>query len=279
MDTDQSKGTTEPSEAQPIEDKQLEPMPGSEENQAPEVEEVQLEEDASLPDGVKERTREQFEKLKNQIRELKSAQVKETIPQYGSAYEEFRPQPTQQPEPFQAPQGFAPQMQNFVDADGNLDVNAFQTAVTQQATQQAIAAANQIARDNIARLEETQEVKEAHGVHPEIDPTNKAKFDRELYDSVRDRILRNKFEGKKQTLAEVTADIKRLFSRSKPASTTTPAQAVEQYKQTQEARNQGPIEQGKGASRSSDSDLEDLKARTRQGDDAAFKERMRKLGY
>lgn len=273
MDTDQSKGTTEPSEAQPIEEQQLEPMPGSEENQTP-VEDTQPEEDASLPEGVSERTRTQFEKLKNQIRELKTAQVKETVPQYGSAYEEFRPQPIQQPEPFQAPQGFAPQMQNFIDADGNLDVNAFQTAITQQ----AVAAANQVARDNIARLEETQEVKEAHGVHPEIDPTNKAKFDRELYDSVRDRILRNKFEGKKQTLAEVTSDIKRLFSRSKPASTQTPAQAVEQYKQTQEARNQGPIEQGKGVARSTDSDLEDLKARTRQGDDAAFKERLRKLG-
>lgn len=272
MDTDQPKGTTEP-QAQPIEEQQLEPMPGSEENQTP-VEDTQPEEDASLPEGVTERTRTQFEKLKNQIQELKRAQVKETVPQYGSAYEEFRPQTTPQPNPFQAPQGYAPQVQNFVDADGNLDVTAFQAEVTRHAVEEA----NRVTRDNIARLEETQEVKEAHGVHPEIDPTNKSKFDHELFDAVRDRILRNKFEGKKQTLAEVTADMKRLFSRTKPADTTTPAQAVEQYKQTQEARNQGPIEQGKGPSRS-DANLSDLRDRTRQGDDDAFKERMRKLGY
>ena len=164
----------------------------------------------------------------------------------------------------------------FVDENGNVDIAGLNRALaqSQQLAQQAVAEARQ-ARADYVRFEQTQQTQRAYQEHPEMNPLNKDTFDPELYNLVRDRVMReNVWEGKNKPLTNIIAEVKRTYQR--PNTKELEQKAVEQYKQTQQARVQGPLSQGRAGSEKPD--MSELRERTRRGDSKAISERLKALG-
>lgn len=294
-----------------VDEKQPEPMPSS--NQTPEVKpevetkpevsaEVDQEREALENSKNPERTKAYIEKLKLERDEaLKKTQEPQLPPiDYGrSVLDGIRPtvettpeQLPQIPQPQQVPNQLPQtpylnplQVQNFtqqfVDSQGNVDVDGLNRALVQ--ANRAAYEANmrvQAAEIKIAQIEQSSEERELHARYPEIDPIGgKEKFKPELFNAVRDRLVRNMWEGKKQKTADVVAEIiAERAPRVNPQQVEE--QAVEKYKAAQQARNQGPFESGSAGERPS-ADLGELRNLTRRGGqkgDQALSERLKALG-
>lgn len=308
MDQDQSKGTTpEETLSQTAEVQQPAPMPSAEQTSdiAPAAE-IAPEDDLSLPENASERTREQFEKLKAKLREkeeaLKAKEVETPPPapapdtsQYGeSVYAAFRPRVQEQaPAPQVDPRQFtnlSPQQvdniqRSFVDDQGNVDIASLNRTLdeaqrraiqAEQFAQKAIQSVEAKVNERFSQMEEMREVQEAHQFHPELDPKNREKFNPQLFELVRDRILRNMYEGKKQPLKQVAADMKKYVVERPPAA---PQESPEETAAKKQAiKNQAPLSVGKGGVRTTGTDFDDLRRRTREGDSDAITERLRRLG-
>lgn len=291
MEPNQSKGTisTEeqklpspmPSENQTTDASPAEPKQGQAEGKG--------EDDLMLPENASERTREQFEKLKARLKEKEEALAKASTtpkpePEFDSVLDEFRLPPNVQqtmPPVVETPnvsqQQVADIQRRFIDAEGNVDINGLNNALLQ--AEANAKKAEQMAyktQEQLAKIEETRQVKEAHQAHPEIDPRSD-KFDKKLYGLVRDRLLRNMYQGKNISLVDTVAEVKTdIGVQVKPDEVAQ--KAVSEYKEKQERRNQGPFEPGRGAGRDTASDAEDLRSRTMRGDSSAVAERLKKLG-
>lgn len=255
----------------------------------PEIATPKEDDELTLPENASERTRQQFEKLKNRLKEKEeelakrnSQPVVETpLDDYNgtSVFDMFHPV-KQEPVPQKAQtppidsqqyEGLNPLQvqsitQQFIDKDGNVDVAGLNTALS-QANQRAIQAEQRVMsiEEKMARFEETQQAKEAHTVYPSLDPSNKSAFDKQFFEAVRDRLLRNMYEGKKQTLLEVATDINRIITpKGQPVNATlVQKQAIEEYQKAQQARVQGPLEQGVGETRGNTESYDELRKRTR----------------
>lgn len=291
-------------------EKPQEPMPSSEQKPAdvvsqsapePATQTVDEEREALSNSKNPERTKSYIEKLKRERDEALAKSQTQSLPtqtseDYGSSvYDSLRPKvPVPQiPQPpidmsqFNSlnPQQAQTIRQQFVDENGNVDINGLNQALF-QANQQAQLAYQAVQREREARIraEETREVREAHTQHPELDPLNKDKFNPNLFNLVKDRLTRNMVEGVNIPLSQVAAQIKQEIGYQAPV-TQTPKQieeqAVERYKQTQQARNQGPFESGRGEPRADGPTLDDLRQATRgRGPtaDRALAERLKRLG-
>lgn len=292
MDNDQIQGNEPAPEepAQPAEGQQQpEPMPSSDQKPTEVQEPVPAadpSDDLALPEGVSERTAQQFEKLKTQLAEAKAQAAKVQASNYGtSVFDTFRAPEPMAPQAAQDYGALAPGQvdaiaSQFIDPDGNVDVNGLNQALAtaNQQAQRAIAESRQT-QERLIRLEESQEVKEAHGAHPELDPMS-PNFDPKFFELVRDRVTTVRFvQGQNLSLKAIADDIRNVYQ---PTPTVNVAkereQAINEYKNAQELRNQGPIESGRGEPRDETANLQDLRERTRQGDDTALTERLRKVG-
>lgn len=255
----------------------------------PEGNEVAEEAEALANSKNPERTKSYIEKLKAERDELKKKVEPQTPePQYGeSVLDSIFTQP-QTPKDVPMPQINTPYLnpsqqqniaQQFVDQEGNVDIAGLNRALT-EANQRAFDAFQRVQNleQKMARVEQTDQVREAHAKFPDIDPTRKDTFNPKLYEAVRDRLVRNLMDGKAQKLSEVVEQVKETYF-SAPVAEQVKQQAVEEYKKTQEARNQGPFEGGRP--RVSDSDLGELRKQTRQGGqrgDEALSKRLKALG-
>lgn len=225
-----------------------------------------------------ERTKAYIEKLKKELADSRAPKSEPPQEYEGdSVLDVMSPKvPTQREVPYVQPPvnlnqfpGLNPlQVQNltqqFVDKDGNVDINGLNNALYQsnQRALQASEAARQ-ANERVSRFEETQQVRELHSQFPELDPKNKTGFDKQFFEQVKDRIVRNMWESKKQSPVEVAREIKSFF-KPEVSRNKIETEAVDNYKKVQQARIQGPIEQGKGESRQSDTSYEELRKQTRQ---------------
>jgi hypothetical protein len=248
-----------------------------------------------------ERTKAYIEKLKSEIEELRSSkkpdpalgesvfdalhperQVEEELLRQGINPDQQLPQPQMQsqPTPYLNPSQVQNIQRQFVDENGNVDIEGLNRALY-QANQQAFMATQrlQTVEQKLARIEESTQVRDAHAQFPEIDPQS-PKFNRQAFELVRDRIFRNKVMGVNATLTQVAKDIVPMF-QTKPVDTKAVSQeAVENYKRTQEARNQGPFESGRGEDRQ-DVSIDDLRKMSRGrgiSADKAIGERLKRLG-
>jgi hypothetical protein len=283
----------------PSSDKPEEPV----DQPVPEGNEV-VGEELTLPDNASERTKEQFEKLKARLKEKDEAlrqakalkeQVSEEEPVPGSSvFDSFRPQvPMGQPANIPLPPSpyLNPlQVQNlktqFIDGDGNVDVEGLNRAIT-ESNQRAFEASQraQALEIKLAQIEENEQVREAHAAFPEIDPVEGKKrgvFDKALFKAIRDRVYTENFVGNQnRRFIDIVKEVKaELRPETKVDTSKIEQEAVEKYKQTQQARNQGPFESGRGEP-DRQSDLTDLRARTRKGGqvgDQALAERLKALG-
>ncbi len=316
MATDQAKGSIDerlanyhaPQQAEEV--KPPEATPASEQKPAevakelpkeevkPNLEEVE-EQEALANSKNPKRTKEYIDKLKSK---LKEATAPKEEPKGESAFDIFHPernvntepeQPVQPQTPFIPSQRVATpylnplQVQNitnqFIDQNGNVDINGLNGAL-QRANYDAYQARleTQSLRKQIERIEETQQVKEAHANHPEIDPQNRDKFDKNLFNLVTDRLLKNMFQGKKESLNQVTKEIKDEIRYQAPVSTQAlKDEGVKEYQARERARQQGPFEEGHGEERLDQETLTELRKQSRgRGPtaDAAIGKRLKALG-
>lgn len=262
------------------------PVPEGQDVQAPQDEEVVALENSKNP----ERTKSYIEKLKKERDEaLAKTKVEPEIDttDYGqSVFDSFRPAEPQQVQPMpqiQAPYLNPLQVENiqkqFVDEQGNVDIAGVNRAIN-EANRLAYESSLKVQslEQKLTRVEESDQVRDAHAKVPEIDPQRKDVFNPKLYELVKDRLLRNMWEGKQRPLAEVATEIKSQYFQA-PAVESVKEEAVAEYKKAQEARNQGPIDSGRA--RMPEESLSDLRTQTRRGGqagDAALEKRLKALG-
>jgi len=238
--------------------------------------------DLDLPEeGVSERTKAQFEKLKQKLRDAKAPNRERT--EYKPIFEQFRePAVPQAPayNPGQYEGLSQEQVQDiagqYVDRDGNLDIGRFNQAI-EQANQRAIQAERtaQELNDRVTRYEEGQQLREAYeGGYTNLDPQHKD-FDPAFYDIVSNTLMVEKFAKKHDVTVKQIADHVSKFYKAPTVNIEKEKDAaVEQYKAAQAKRVQGPVEKGRGQSRTALADHEDLRNRSRKGDTKAIAERI-----
>jgi hypothetical protein len=254
-----------------VEEKQPEPKPSSNQTtdetpkeETPEVEtkveekpepddlvpQEPSEEEALANSKNPERTKAYIEKLKEEIK--KKEQEAQPQPDYGtSVFDQIHPQEGQPilqtvPTPYLNPLQKENFTQQFVDAEGNVDIAGLNKALSD---------ANRIAYEAMlrseevemrqARTEETNEVREAHSQFPEIDPGRKDKFDPILFDLVTKRLADQMRTGRRERLIDAVVKVKETLEKRYP----TPVQPVAPTQEVKKARVQGPFESGSASKR------------------------------
>jgi len=194
----------------------------------------------SLPDEASERTKEQFEKLKESNKELaQKLEILEKVNQPEtpkiSALERLRPQ-SQAQVPTETPKEEEVEEQ-LIDKDGYIDEARLKSSLDNSKrrakdAEEKARLAQQKADEAVRRIEEyevTNEKKRVHSDFPEIDPYS-PKFNPELYDQVSKDMLWNLVNVGQEDFYGSTAKVVNQF-RQKNAG-------VEEQKQVQQIKTE-----------------------------------------
>lgn len=242
------------------------PEPAAEPVQEPEApEEKPVEPEGDLPEGASTRTKEQFEKLKGNLatkeQELVAERAKNT--QGSSMFDQFNPPaPVQeQPSPFQQPVQPQAQPDQLVGDDGTVDIQGLNqrldaTSVAEQSALQA--------RDDILRIEQNRQNSEAVDAFPQLDPQSQ-EFDEDFYNMTSAAMAQSMINRTNKTLKQVANEVHSFRGSDNKVVKEAKKEAVKDFKEGQENRQQGPINEGAGEERQPDVSDEDLRTATRVG--------------
>lgn len=266
-----------------------------EETQGQENATEQVQEDLStskLPESASDRTKEQFEKLTEHNKQLKEeleavkAKQQVNIP---SVIDSLKPnEPVQQSNQVQVDanqfgnlnQDQVNQVQSdltYKGQDGYEYVNTDQlkkrleeaNRQAEQARQEARMAASQF-----QRYEETAQLREAYQEFPQLNPSNKDKFDPNFYDFVKAELMTQAMRGEKN-LVKAAQDVDSRINSYKGQG--------EVAKKTQEENSKKEQINATGSAatsgRYSSADNNYLKQATMRGKPGALAERLRRSGY
>lgn len=218
-----------------------------------------------LPDGVAERTKEQFEKLTEH-----NAQLKAELDAYKSktsVLDELKPAEVQVDIPNLTAMEVAEVKSKFVDEQGYVDVGKVEEALS-QADARAKRAEERVMNieKKIQNSEESAQVKAAHAKFPQLDPHSE-QFDPKFYKLVKLNLVDQMMNGT-QDLMTAAQEVTELYT---PATQKEDAKAKEEHTEQVAKRDQASenvSSRGKGEP----SDLEELKLKTQAGDvNAAYK--------
>lgn len=232
------------------------------------TEEKPTEETASPnPDGDKERTAEQFEKLKEHNKQLKEQLEQAKAQPTQSVLESLRPADN-----FPAlSEAQAAQIQEDVfDKEGYVDPNLLnqKLAEANRIAQQAIQTAQQ-AQQQLRTFEETQITKELYKQYPQMNP-NGDTFDPKFYGRVRNELVGQLVSGKNQDVFLAAKTVDEDFS------TNVQAQADEKEAISLKQQASSNLGTTQGASAPVDHDY--LVEETRKGNPDALAERLKRAG-
>lgn len=255
--TDQSQAINKAESA----DTSQEPMPSSEQTPSSDEksssditpeESTASQDEGSLPEGVKERTTLEFEKLKTQLREEKERRLRaERVSQLYGTTQDANQQLYQSP----ADTGYQTEDERITRAE--------------QMAKQAYYQAQRIIKENDAKQESV-----AYKAHPELDP-NKKEFNENYQKAVIGYLASVMAEGKSMTLKEAASMVK-SFSKVdlKKAQEKGATQAIESLTPKEQASLEAT---GRSDRRRQVGDLEQLRERTRTGDQQAIIERLKNI--
>ena len=245
------------------------------------------EEEPKLPENVKERTKQEFEKLKKRNQELK-----ETVKKYTDVLTSLSPQEVAPPNQFTPyfepiltntpPQSYPglskEQIQetfdNLVDEQGYVDVNLLKeelqkqrerAALLEQRAKEAEALAKQAAK-TVDDFQRTQKMKEVHAKYPQIDPES-PQFDERLWEAVRNEIIGQWMTTGKE---DVEAAAKKWYDILYPMA---------KDKQAEKKAQINAIPTTPVSTSSNFEDHEALVEATRKNKKGALAERLRRAGY
>lgn len=226
----------------------------------------------ALPDNASERTRQEFEKLKQHNKELAErlanleASRGTTPVTTTTVADELR---FPRPEPVNDAD-ISKTIQDLTDKDGYLD-EAKLKAVLKKNQDAAVVAqqAALAAEERVTKFEEREQMREARGIAPEFDPFNRD-YNPEFYDKVVLNLQRMKLKTGKMDIVQATKEVKAELEKSKNKDKGS-EKVVEQRQQI----NAVPSERRSDTKYSSD----ELVLRSRQGDRSAIYDRLKRSGY
>lgn len=221
-----------------------------------------------------EKTRQQFEKLKEHNRKLKEQldQLSQGGKKRPSLVDELYPQ-MQRQQPFSNQPAEIPTASSLVDENGYVDMQALNNKLeslnvqAQQARDEAMQA-----RQQVERYEHNKETRDAYKEYPQLDPDN-ADFDPAFYDLVKKHIVGQMYESGRGSILEASRAIGRLAGVS--AKKAQDQEAIQKNIQQREVATQSVAKAG----RSPQVQLDDLRNRSVKGDMDAIAERLRASGY
>lgn len=258
---------TDSQQADNAEEKQQEPVPSSEEqsteiNQSQEVAQETGEaseapagdsEELELPKGTKERTTEQFEKLREQLRQTRDElfQVKSKVEP--KADEELKPL--------------------YDPKTGLVDIQALE-----QLRKDASEARRELAQ--MKSQGKDREVQELYESHPELDPNAKS-FNQKVFDEAEKIWLHSqahpdRYDGRPLTQKQAADRAKQIMQGTKVDSNAEEKEASNDAKQQASVQASGKPTQAV-ARQTSQEDLEQLKFGTRMNDKNAMIARLRMI--
>lgn len=248
-----------------------------------------------LPDDASERTKREFEKLKEHNKQLadKVNALESNIPRPPSILETYLngqtqvPLSQQMPTPMALPpmQQFAPNLsqakaegirQELIDRDGYVDAGELERRLktadeAERRAREAEIRANQ-ALERIGRFEADQKnakAKQLYQEFPELNPSNDAQYSQAFSEAVADEMLLQIVKTGQQDPILAAAKLAPRFRQSAPV-TPTPAQ---QARSQATAPNRGQVRPGA----LKNTDLEDLRKQSLINN-KAMEERIRRAG-
>lgn len=233
---------------------QVAPMPSANQNPetqasdvvSPKGENTSTTNEPTLPDGAKERTTQEFEKLKTQLKEEKERRL-----QYERMFNQY-PQYTPQPKT------------DFVDDPLEAQVSQ----LTQQNQQ-----LSKITQTLMADRDERQ-ARSAYKAHPQLDPNN-GNFNEKFHNAVVGYLANAYARGQNISLKQAADEVIAVASGSvEEAKKQGEKEALERLT----PKEQASLEASSRSDRRNEiQGLEDLRMRTRQGDKSAILERLKAL--
>jgi hypothetical protein len=230
----------------------------------------------TLPDGVAERTKEEFEKLKKHNLELKNKLSQFEQPKT-SVLDDIRPAADvpMPPTPSLKPAQVQEIKESLVDENGYVDVARLESklkAAESEASEAKQRAAQAEAR--MQRFEESAQVRAAHAEFPQLNP-NSPTFDPKFYDLVKNELIGQMMRGE-QDMMRAAKKASELYT-PKADVTKAKEEAVEEFK-TKVAKRDMASESGTGRGAKTPIDREELIRKTRQGDSNALYKRLQASG-
>lgn len=242
----------------------------STENKPAEVISTQPEPTGQLPEGVSERTKLEFEKLKEANRLLAEQVKAQKQPETRqSVFDQFKPL-AQPAAPVVAPQAPLETEDGYIDGS----VLTQRMALLEEQARRAQEEARR-AQEEIANFQLTAQQKAVFAKYPELDPSS------DRFDPAMTKRVSNEIFGQLSTVGreDYMSAADSVFSLFKP--TETPQQIEEQKKviQAKEQINANPATQASSQSQQGTSqNLEELREATRKGDPRALEARLKALG-
>ena len=247
-----------------------------------------------LPEEVKERTREEFEKLKAKNKELadKLTQYEGGKPKKRSGLDVFAPQEAQTVTPPPQTAQFAqqaglPKVEEIPpvtpDENGYIDINALNQTIAaindrnRKAEEAASLAAQRarMAEDRVSKYEHTDKTLKTYEKHPYLDPNNVELFDERFSELTKLEIIR-------QMTEEGTADYLKAANKVKEKyyDPTKKPEAPTDEKHKENVAKRDQINALPGVSKGeSNLDQDYLVQESRRGNKAALYQRLKKSGY
>lgn len=228
-----------------------------------------------LPEDASERTKQQFEKLKEHNKKLKKEleAAKGGQPKPPSLLESYvLHQPTA---PVSTPNLSQTQVaeitKQVVDAEGYLNQDELEARLrkadeAEQRARQAEQRANQ-ALEKVARFEVDAQTRALYAKHPQLDPSSQT-FDPEFYELTKNELLSQLVNGGTQDA---------LAAADKMSKYVKKQEVTPQQQQTLAQRQQATARTGSGTASSSKADLDDLRKRSMTSTEA-MDERIRRAG-
>lgn len=253
-----------------VEGQQTEVMPTSEQPTEARPDEP------TLPDEVKERTAQEFEKLKaaNKALAEKLAMYEGNKPSPTSVLDELRPN-LETVSAVTVPQQGTDQNAQLFDDSGYVDPDLLNKTIA-KANEEARRAQEEArkAREEIQRFQESQIVREVHKDFPMLDPNNVDSFDPTFYDFVKNELVGQMMKNGKEDLraaAAKAASVLGVKQVLKPSE--------EKAKETVAQRDQvsAPTSAQRGTAQPINQDA--LVAGTQKGDPDAIFKRLQASGY
>lgn len=245
---------------------QQSPMPSEEQNVAdqnqaesisPQGANTQVTTETELPADVKERTAEQFSKLKTQL-----AQEREQRLKIERMFTQMK-QPAK-PQEFKTPDYYDPET-------GTIDVDKLESRNRMLESQlQQLSGTVQSIRDK----EQTQQEQETYTVYPELDPNRIDKFNETFHRAVTGYLTDAYLRGENPSFKDAADTINSIRQQDiNKAETKGATQALEQLS----VKEQAALEATGRSDRRQDvrSNLNDLQQRSRRGDVDAIAERLK----
>lgn len=265
-------------------------MPEEEKKQEEEAEEEEEEREVS------DRTKEQFEKLTESNKELKTERDK-----YKNVLESLVPEKPE--DKYQEPTNKMPSagqyknleqkdiesvFKSMVDEDGYLDGNVLLTTLkkmderTRRAEQEAIRLKKEQER---LKLEEEQkqissEAKMVHEKYPQLDPENEEEFNKDFYNAVRGDLINDMMKsGKRDFMKSADRIAKAFVSSSKEEKEVATKEETKTKEETQKKKEQINAVRPKSTSMAGyykDEEEQALREKVRKGKKGALAEMLRR---